>query len=154
MKKNITLLLLTASAAAQTTATPAPSNTVDFKLLREVKDATGNVSLIETKTARPGEQIIQQVTVTVRNAVKSPSLRIPVPENTSYAGDLKLPQGSSALYSVDGKNFSKTPMITVKKGNETTAREAKPSEYRSVKILFPDLSAGQLYTVSYRVTIR
>lgn len=55
---------------------------------------------------------------------------------------------------MDGKNFSKSPVITIITGNETTTREARPSEYRSVKILFPDLNAGQLYTVSYRVTIK
>lgn len=59
MKKNLALLLMFAVSAAAQPITTAPSNTVQFRLLREVKDANGNLSLTETKTAKPGEEIIQ-----------------------------------------------------------------------------------------------
>lgn len=154
MTKTPALFLIPALLGLASAAT-TPGNTVQFVLLKDVTDSSGKVTQVETKTAAPGQTLTQQVTITTTKAVRAPSLRVPVPDNTFYVGDLKLPQGASALFSVDGKTFSAAPKITVTgPDGKPLTRDAKPNEYRSVRVNFPNLTAGQTLKVSYRIQVR
>ena len=136
------LLLLASSAIALSPASTPPKALMQF-LNTEGKNIT---------TAAPGSVIRQVMTLTSEGYAKPFAVRVPVPKNTTYIGNLKAPEGSAVTYSLDGKTFSEKPMKTITENGKTVQVPAPINEYRSVKVSFKTIPAGKS-TISYDVRV-
>ena len=144
MKTLLLPSLLLASTAFALSPIPAPPKAVMQFLNAEGKAIT---------TAAPGSTIRQVMTLTSEAGYAQPfAVRVPVPKNTTYIGNLKTPEGSATTYSLDGKTFSEKPMKTITENGKTVQVPAPINEYRSVKVSFKTIPAGKS-TISYDVRV-
>lgn len=149
MHRSLTLLpLLLGLSAAQTTDAPTLKLT-----LYAVTTQDGQDVLTPATTALPGQRLRQVATITTKATYpKTFSVRVPVPQNTTYAGQLRVPTGATVTYSVDGATYSATPTRTVTENGRTRTEPIPEREYRAVKVTFTNAAPTAL-NVAYDIRL-
>lgn len=144
-----TALLILAGSAAQ-------AATLELGLYQTIT-SNGTVTLRKVDTTLPGQTLRQVAIAKTDKTLKSPRATIPVPAHTTYAGQLNLPKGATAAFSLDGKTFAATPMKTVQvteHGRTVTKQVPAPeSEYRAVQVTLPQMQLNTPYTVAYDIKV-
>ncbi len=149
MHRPIALITFTFGlGAAQVTGGPS------LKLsLYAVTTQDGQDVLTPTATALPGQRLRQVATITTKTSYpKTFSVRVPVPQNTTYAGQLRVPTGATVTYSVDGAAYSPKPTRTVTEGGRTRTEPIPEREYRAVKVTFTNAAPTAL-NVAYDIRL-
>ena len=100
-------MVFSAAAFAAPAADPVKVGLQAFKVVL----TGGKESLVESKTAKPGETLEYRATYTNtgKKAVTNLAATLPVPQGMEYVALSSQP--SSALASVDGQNFSAVPLM-------------------------------------------
>ncbi|MBZ9714939.1 hypothetical protein [Deinococcus multiflagellatus] len=151
MKKISTALWL-----AALTSVTVHAASLDLALYETVR-VNGAATLQKVTTALPGQVLRQVAVVTTDKAVSSPRATIPVPAYTTFAGNLALPSGATATFSLDGKTFSPKPMksVTVNENGRSVTKlvPAPEQEYRAVRVTLPAMKLNTPYTVAYDIKV-
>lgn len=149
--KRTTALLLLALPALM-----AQAASLDLGLYQRVQVGT-TTTLKKVDSTQPGQTLRQVAIAKTDRALTQPKATIPVPDHTTYAGQLELPKGASATFSLDGKAFSVKPMktVTVTENGRTITKQvpAPEREYRAVRIAFGEMKLNTPYTVAYDITV-
>ena len=145
-------LLLSAGAGAALADAP------DVKVVLTAKRVVvenARETLVDAAKAQPGELI--QYEATYRNDGKAPvkgvGATVPIPQGMSFLSESAQPGDAQA--SLDGKTFSKIPLMREVK-NAAGAIEKQPvppSQYRAVRWNLPELAGGQSAVVSLRARV-
>ncbi|MDD2774571.1 MAG: hypothetical protein PHU06_01300 [Gallionella sp.] len=127
---------------------------VTLKQFKVGKHAESEV--LESATQiKPGEVIEYQATYhnTTKHAISQLLATLPIPKETEYIPNTANPVGVEA--SLDGVTYAPVPLRRmVKLANGQMTEQAVPLiEYRSLRWVLGDLSAGQKKTVSARIRL-
>lgn len=134
-------------AQAAPAVEPVKVNLQAFKVV----SANGKESLVESKTAKPGDVLEYRATynnVSKKN-VANLLATLPVPKGMEYVALSSQP--SSALASVDGQNFSAVPLM--RRQADGKEQPVPAAEYRALRWKVADLQPGKSFVVSARVRV-
>jgi uncharacterized repeat protein (TIGR01451 family) len=122
---------------------------------QRVVTADGRETLVEADKAKPGDTI--QYEATYRNVGQSAAYNVgatvPIPTGLALVADSAKPAAEQA--SLDGKKFSAMPLMHDVK-NAAGVVESQPvplSQYRALRWIIKELSAGGNATVSVRARV-
>lgn len=134
-------------AQAAPAVEPVKVNLQAFKVV----SANGKESLVESKTAKPGDVLEYRATYTNtgKKAVTNLAATLPVPQGMEYVALSSQP--SSALASVDGQNFSAVPLM--RRQADGKEQPVPAAEYRALRWKVADLQPGKSFVVSARVRV-
>lgn len=137
-------------------ALTAQAATLDLGLYQRVQ-AGAAVTLKKVDSTQPGQTLRQVAVAKTDRALTQPRATIPVPAHTTYAGQLELPAGATATFSLDGRTFSVQPLksVTVVENGRTVTRQvpAPERDYRAVRVTFGPMKLNTPYTVAYDITV-
>lgn len=141
------VLAFSAAHAAPATE-PVKVNLQAFKVV----SANGKESLVESKTAKPGEVLEYRATynnVSKKN-VANLLATLPVPKGMEYVAQSGRPASPEA--SLDGKVFAPVPLM--RKRADGKGDEPVPvADYRALRWKALDLPAGKTFEVSARMRV-
>lgn len=114
------------------------------------------------KTVLPGTVLSQIVSArnTGTTALKSVVVNLPVPRSTVFLTTDPLPEGTKALYSIDGgKTFAAAPLtkrVTVMENGASVQKvvTVQPSEYTNARWTISSLAPGAVVKVGFRIKVR
>ncbi len=116
----------------------------------------GKESLAAADKARPGDVV--QYQAVYRNAgdaaAKNVAATVPIPSGMALVADSAKPAAPEA--SLDGKNFSPTPLLReVKNGAGVMEKQPVPlAEYRALRWALPELAPGKTATFVLRAQVQ
>jgi len=140
-------MVISATAIAAPAADPVKVGLQAFKVVL----TGGKESLVESKTAKPGETLEYRATYTNtgKKAVTNLAATLPVPLGMEYVALSSQP--SNALASVDGQNFSAVPLM--RRQADGKEQPVPAAEYRALRWKVADLQPGKSFVVSARVRV-
>ena len=168
MKKLIiSAAVLGGFAAAQGSTPPVKPALVKVSLTQDqIKTATVDGKSVDTvipspKSVLPGDILREEVTATNVSGklVKSPTISVPVPKGTTFAGSATPGNDRwSTQYSIDlGKTYAASPMktvITAENGKSVTKQVAAlPTEYTNVRWVIGTLNVDEALKLSFLVKV-
>lgn len=142
------IVFLTGSALAAPAAEPVKVTLQAFKVVV----ADGKESLVESKSAKPGEVLEYRAVysnVSQKN-IKNLAASLPVPAGMEYVAQSVRPADAKA--STDGVNFAAVPLMR-KKADGKTDEPVPVAEYRALRWTVAALQPGKTFEVSARMRV-
>jgi len=141
-------LMLCAVAHAAPATDPVKVNLQALKVVV----ANGKESLVESKTAKPGDTLEYRATYTnvSKKNVANLMATLPVPKGMEYVAQSGRPASPEA--SLDGKQFAPVPLM--RKRADGKGEEPVPvADYRALRWKAVELQAGKAFEVSARMRV-
>lgn|SRR5450830_31841 len=149
---------LAQSSATQSHRALAPNEVVAIKLeqFKVVKDASGQESLADAKTVKPGDIVEYRATYTNRDGrpVKGLLATLPIPVGMNYLPKTAKPGTDKLEAATKNGEYSREPLMRQVRVNGKLQTEAVPyTQYRSLRWEIGQLPAGAEYVVSARTQV-
>ena len=153
--KKITLVLAALFIAAGSTLASAQDSGPLGSHLSAIKLLNGK-AIGNADSVNPGDTVLYTAVYTNRSdsALGNLKLTLPVPVGTEYQTNFVL-NGSVLEASLDGQNFSQTPIyrIVTKADGTTTKIEVSSRQYRAVRWIVPSLTAHSTVEIGLQVKV-
>ena len=133
-----------------------PDIKIDLLSQKIVKE-NGKHVLKDSKEAKPGQVLLY--TLKVMNKGDSAARKLQpvanIPENTIYVPEKNTSKDYKVQFSLDGKNYSETPMVKIKENGKDVMKPATIDKYKKIKWLFnKDFAVKQTYNLTYKVKVK